>query len=60
MGLVEIPPGGDVSLDDAFMVADGALYQAKRAGTADSGSLHLVRVVLNAGASAPPERRAGT
>jgi diguanylate cyclase (GGDEF)-like protein len=60
VGLVEIPPDAQVSLDDVFMVADGALYQAKRAGTADSGPLHLARVVLNTGASMSPERRAGT
>jgi diguanylate cyclase (GGDEF)-like protein len=60
VGLVEIPPDAHVSLDDVFMVADGALYQAKRAGTADSGPLHLARVVLNTGASMSPERRAGT
>jgi hypothetical protein len=53
--MVEVSPEADVSLDDAFMVADGALYRAKRTRTAGAASIRLSRVELAARGGADPE-----
>ena len=58
VGLAELPSAGSVCLDDACLVADGALYRAKQSRGGNPTSSRIVRVALASdGSASGPEGR---